>query len=165
MRIKTGAVLGFTLIEMMVFIVVVAVALGALMQVYNQGVSQSVDPIVRVRLLELAQSKLDEVIARKYDNNTPSGGIPACNSSGGATCTAVLGREGSESCATPAGLNDVDDFHGCVDTPYSNYTRTVTVYAAGADLGLAAGNAKRIEVTVALSAGETLTLSSYRANF
>lgn len=165
MPIKPRYSQGFTLIETLVFIVVVSIALGSLMQVYNQSVSQSVDPIVRVRLLELAQSKLDEVVARKYDHNTPSGGIPACNSAGGTTCTAVLGREGSESCATPAGLNDVDDFNGCTDTPYSNYTRTVTVYAAGTDLGLSSGNAKRIEVTVTLAGGETLTLSSYRANF
>lgn len=162
MRIKSA---GFTLIETMVFIVVVSIALGALMQVYSQGVSQSVDPIVRVRLLELAQSKLDEVVARKYDHNTPSGGVPACNSVGGATCTAVLGPEGSESCDVPAGLNDVDDFNGCTDAPYTNYSRTVAIYTAGTDLGLAAGNAKRIEVTVTLSGGESLTLSSYRANF
>lgn len=161
MRIKSA---GFTLIETMVFIVVVSIALGALMQVYSQGVSQSVDPIVRVRLLELAQSKLDEVVARKYDHNSPSGGVPACNSAGGATCTTVLGREGSEICAVPTGLNDVDDFNGCTDSPYTNYSRTVTVFEVGADLGLPAGDAKRIEVTVTLGA-ESLTLSSYRANF
>lgn len=161
MRIKSA---GFTLIETMVFIVVVSIALGALMQVYSQGVSQSVDPIVRVRLLELAQSKLDEVVARKYDHNTPSGGVPACISGIGGTCTTALGIEGAESCDVPTGLNDVDDFNGCTDSPYTNYSRTVTVFEAGADLGLPAGDAKRIEVTVTLGA-ESLTLSSYRANF
>lgn len=164
MPIKLRYSEGFTLIETLVFIVVVSIALGSLMQVYNQSVSQSVDPIVRVRLLELAQSKLDEVVARKYDHNTPSGGIPACVGAG-CTAEADYGPETGELCSMPATLNDVDDFHNCTDTPYPNYSRTVTVFEAGGELSLPAENAKRIEVTVTLAGGEALTLSSYRANF
>ena len=157
---------GFTLIETIVFITVVSIALGTLIKVFNQGVSRSVEPIVKIRLLELAQSKLDEVIARKYDHNTPSGGVPACNSDASAAlCTAAIGREGAETCAMSAEFNDVDDFDGCSDMPYPNYTRTVAISYAGTDLGLATTNAKRLQVTVSLTDGEVLILSSYRANF
>jgi len=68
---------GFTLIELLVFIVVISLSLGALVVVMNQALVRSVDPIVQVRLLELAQSQLDEVQSRKYDENTPTGGLPA----------------------------------------------------------------------------------------
>lgn len=166
---NTRVLRGFTLIELMVFIVVVSIALGALMRVYQQAVSTSVDPIIRVRLLELAQSKLDEVMVRKFDHNTPSGGIPACDSSGGgasANCTLALGREGTESCASTGSLNDVDDFHNCADSPYANYSREVVVSYAGTELGLASNNsAKRIQVTVTLTGVDVISLSAYRANF
>lgn len=155
---------GVTLIELVVFIVVISLALAALMQAYNFSISQSVDPIVRVRILELAQSKLDEVMARKYDHNTPSGGVPACGSVGAPVC-AGLGREGVEDCDTPTGLNDVDDFDACTDTPYPNYSRRVDVSFEGTDLGLANTNAKRIAVTVTAPNGEAVNLTAYRANF
>lgn len=161
---------GATLIELMVFIVVVSIAMGGLWGAFNQGISQSVDPIVRVRILELAQSKLDEVMSRKYDHATPSGGIPTCGSAAGPACIGI-GRESlAETCATPSTLNDVDDFSGCDQdnspNPYAGYTFSIAVTLAGDDLGLADNsNGKRIQVNVAAPNGEQVTLSAYRANF
>ncbi len=149
---------GFTLFELLVFIVVVSLSLGALVPVINQSLVHSVDPIVRIRLLELAQAQIDEVQSRKYDENTPTGGTPACI----AGC-AGIGLEG-ENINVASSLDDVDDFHGYSATPVPGYSVSVAVTLAGADLGLPAADAKRITVT-ATGAGETLTLSSYRANF
>ena len=139
---------GVSLIELIVFIVVVSIALTALLAVYMQSSSNSVDPIIRVRLLEAAQSKLDEIIALKYDEATPSGGIPAC----GSTQTTV-------SCtnAPDANVDDMDDFHSRNDTPFPNYQRQVNVTTEG--------NRKRITVTVSAPDGQTLTLAAYRYNF
>ena len=139
---------GVSLIELIVFIVVVSIALTALIAVYVQSSNNSVDPIIRVRLLEAAQSKLDEIIALKYDEATPSGGIPAC----GSTQTTV-------SCTnTPdANIDDVDDFHNRSDAPFPNYQRQVSVTTEN--------NSKRITVTVSAPDGQTLTLAAYRYNF
>jgi len=166
-RLKAGryrASRGVTLIELIVFLVVISTALAGLLSVYQHSVTNSVDPIVRVRLLELAQSQLDEVIARKYDENTPSGGIPACGSAEtGAPACAGIGLDSGESLSNVATLDDVDDFHNYSDTPYTGYSRTVSVQTSS-DLGASVA-AKRITVTVTSPGGDSMTLSTYRANF
>lgn len=133
---------GVTLIELIVFIVVVSIALLALTNVFNQAAMSNVDPLIRIRALEAAQAKLDEIIALKYDEATPTGGIPACS-----LCT-----------NTPdSNYNDVDDFHGWSDTPYTGYSRSVTVTTNS--------NIKTISVTVNAPSGISLTLAAERANF
>lgn len=140
---------GVSLIELIAFIVIVSIALTALIAVYVQSASNNVDPIIRVRLLEAAQSRLDQIIALKYDESTPSGGIPACGSSS-ATALACTN-------APDANMNDVDDFHNAADQPYANYDRLVTVATDG--------NRKLITVTVTAPNNEAVTLSAYRYNF
>lgn len=138
---------GVSLIELIVFIVVVSIALAALISVYVQSASHNVDPIIQMRLLESAQSRLDEVIALKYDEETPTGGVPACNSTAGAVCTN----------APDGNMNDVDDFNDVTDNPYPNYQRVVTV--------ITANNRKLITVNVTSPDGQTVALSAFRYNF
>jgi MSHA pilin protein MshD len=149
---------GVSLIELIVFIVVVSIALTALLAVYIQSSSNSVDPIIRVRMLEAAQSKLDEIIALKYDEATPSGGIPACDSTTSTvSCTTSLGIDVDEDENDRSDWDDVDDFHNATDTPFPNYQRQVTVTTEA--------SRKRITVTVSAPDGQTLTLAAYRYNF
>lgn len=148
---------GVSLLELVFFIVIVAVASGALFATYNYSLIHNTDPIIQVRALEFAQAKLDEVIALKYDENTPTGGVPACGSIGAGACNN----------APDSNMNDVDDFNNVTDTPYVGYMRTVTVVAAN--------NIKLITVTV--SAPMTIlvrtntpmitsvTLAAFKANF
>ncbi len=148
---------GVTLIELIVFITVISLALGALLGVYRYSVINSVDPLVRVRLLESAQSRLDVVLAQPYDANTPPGGVPACESQ------AAAGRPTPPVCAGEGG---VSSFDGQSDTPYPGYSRTVDVEFAGTELGLTENRwAKRITVTTTAPGGQSLTLSAYRTNF
>ena len=138
---------GVSLIEMIVFIIVVGIASSALFAVYNYSLIHNTDPLIQVRALELAQAKLDEVLALKYDANTPTGGIPACDTPTGVACNN----------SPDANVNDVDDFHGTSDTPYTGYARSVTVVAAN-DL-------KLITVSVVAPKGFTITLAAFKANF
>ncbi len=147
---------GVTLIETMVFIVVISIALVALVKVFNYSLVSSVDPIVKVRALELAQAQLDEVLARKFDENTPTGGVPACDSPTGTACLGIV---------PDADFDDVGDFDGFSDSSYSGYNINVSVSQAGADLGLAANQARLIVVNVSMPGGDSLSLSSYRVNF
>ena len=147
---------GFTLIEVMVFIVVVAIAMGALLAVFNESVVKSVDPAVRIKALEKAQATLDDILARKFDENTPTGGVPACDSLKGLPCSGV----------SPDGdFDDVGDYHGYVDNSDARFPLSVSVTLAGDDLGLASAQAKLISVNVAMPGGSTLTLSAYKVNF
>lgn len=140
---------GVSLVELIVFIVVVSIALLALLGVYQQATIHNVDPIVRVRALESAQSKLDEILALKYDENTPTGSVPACSS----------GAPNSVACnnTTDGDMNDVDDYNGWSDEPYEGYSRTVTVATNN--------NIKVITVSVTTPTGETMLLAAERANF
>ncbi len=142
---------GVSLIEMVVFIMVVGIASSALFATYNYSLMHNTDPLIQVRALELAQSRLDEILALKYDANTPTGGVPACGTPTGVACNNL----------TDSNMNDVDDFHGVNDTPYAGYNRTVTVTTAN--------NLKLITVTVtgpALATGNlTVRLAAYKANF
>lgn len=138
---------GVSLIELIVFIVVVSIALLALVGVYSQATINNADPIIRTRALESAQSLLDEIISLRYDEATPTGGVPACSTAGVSACT-----------NSPDGnMNDVDDYHNFSDTPYPNYVRSVSVTTAD--------NIKLITVSVTTPTNETFLLSAERANF
>jgi MSHA pilin protein MshD len=142
---------GVSLIELIVFLIVVSIASSALMATYSYSVRNSTDPIVQVRALELAQSRLDEVLSLKYDANTPTGGVPACGSS---AITALPCDN-----LPDLDMNDVDDYNNVTDTPYAGYNRTVTVVTAN--------NQKLITVAVSVTAPKpmTFTLAAYKANF
>lgn len=147
---------GFTLMEVIVFIVVVAIAMGALLAVFNHSVVNSVDPAIRVKALEKAQATLDDILARKFDENTPTGGVPACDSSAGVPCNGI----------SPDGdFDDVGDYNGYNNNADARFPISVSVANAGADLGLAANRARLITVSVAMPGGGSLSLSAYKVNF
>ncbi len=157
---------GVTLLETIVFIVVVSIALAAVVRVYTQvstvdvdGSIRSrnlVDPALKTRALELAQAKLDEILSRKFDENTPTGGVPHCNSTGGTACAGI---------AVDSDFDDVGDYNGTTDTTHPNHSITVSVVEAGAELGLSAEHARRITVTVTVPSGSPIQLSAYKVNF
>lgn len=150
---------GVSLLELVVFIVVVSIALGALFSVFNHAMINSVDPMIQVRALECAQAKMDEVIARKFDENTPTGGVPACGS-------AETGAIGCNGIAVDAGYDDIGDYNGqnFVD---GDCDVDVAVIAEGTDLGLAddASLVRLITVTSNMPDGNTVRISAYRTNF
>jgi MSHA pilin protein MshD len=153
---------GFTLIELIAFIVVVGVSVTAIGSVFQYATTHSQDPLINSRLLTMAQSQMDEILSRKFDENTPTGGIPAC---GNNIACAGIGLDGSELLTSIITLDDVDDFHLYQDIPEVGYARQVTVVSAGDDFGLDSQHAKRITVTATSPQGVSISLSSYRFNF
>lgn len=128
----------------------------ALIRVYTQAVVTSVDPVVQIRALEKAQAQMDEILARKFDENTPTGGVPACDSSAGVACAGI---------APDADYDDVGDYNGFVDNSEASYAVSVTVVNAGSELGLVNTRARRVTVTAAMPAGNSVVLSAYKVNF
>lgn len=171
---------GFSLIEMIVVILVLSLALTGVSLMINQAVQQSPAALVQTRAMELAHSYLDEILAKRFDENSRQGGQPRCNStdldfdsSPMPACSATLGPDGSE---TRLSYDDVDDYHGINDDPpvsalgvattnYGSYSVSVTVSYAGTDLGLANNRAKRITVSVTTPLGNSLPVSAYRVNY
>lgn len=159
---------GFTLIELIAFMVIISVGLMGILSVYHNSIVKTVDPMVQLRSLELAQAQLDEVLSRKYDTNTPVGGVPAC-SAATIPCDAFNSSD-------DANCDDIDDFDsgGCtLPSPYSGYSISVSVNLAGSGAGSGADlaglsstdAAKLITVSVLGPSGVQFTLSAYRANF
>jgi MSHA pilin protein MshD len=150
MQIKQA---GVSLIELIVFIVVVSIALLALVGVYQQATIKNVDPLIRVQALEAAQSRLDEILALKYDEATPTGGIPACS---------TPAPDANVCTNTPdSNMDDVDDFQGVVEnnTPHTGFTRSVSITTDTTNM------IKLIQVRVTTPMGETILLAAERANF
>ncbi|MFT6896116.1 MAG: MSHA pilin protein MshD [Paraglaciecola sp.] len=174
---------GFTLIELVIGMVVFAIALSFFSSLILPQITRSVEPIFLVRATELAQSLLNEISGRAFDEQSSRNGSPLrCGESGAEVCTEPdnLGFDSGESRAT---FNDVDDYHGLNETGggilsagggndsnnlYQGYTANVSVVydqnMDGHNDGTV-GNSKLITVTVSTPNDEDLVFATYRSNF
>ena len=57
---------GFTLIELIIFIVVVGVGVAGVLSIFTTAVKSSADPMVRKQTLAIAESLLEEVLLKQY---------------------------------------------------------------------------------------------------
>jgi len=128
---------GFTLIEIVITIVILGAVAGILVPFFD-AITHSPDPVIRERAISLGQAMMDEIMAKRWDENTPMGGGPlnTAESTRGTVAPAVaFGPDGTE---TRSDFDDVDDYNGLneVDnftdqdgTAFSlaGYTRQVTV--------------------------------------
>ena len=136
---------GFTLIELIIFIVVVGVGLAGILTVSNNVVKSSADPMVRKQSMALADSILEEILQKEYAD--PDG---------------VQGNE-----TTRETMDDVDDYNGktkaiFTDWPSALSTYTVSISVTPSTLGSVV--AKKVTVTV--SGGvHVISLSGYRTNY
>jgi len=139
---------GFTLIELILFIVIVGVA--------TTGLFSAINSLFQVRALELAQAQMDEIIGKRYDDKSPNGGFPPCDS-------LEVGAVPCDSSDAKGDLGDIDDYHGFNSVPaaYGGFTMAVTV----SNETLNSRPAKLITVTVDSAASEAVVLSTYRGNF
>lgn len=170
---------GFSLVEMVVVIVVLALGLAGVTLVINRTVLQSPEALVQTRAMEIAQAYLDEIIAKRFDENSGQGGLPRCDSTdtNAQGCGASLGPDNPPE-TSRALYDDVDDYHGLSHSPpralatgsalgnYSGFDVSVEVVLAGTELGYSDNaRAKRVTVTVATARGNRYAVSAYRINF
>ena len=92
---------GFTLIELIIFIVVVSAGLAGILSVMNTVVKSSADPMIRKQTIAIAESLLEEILLKDY--TSPSGGTNV-----GATCAAASGAR--------ANWDNVCDYKGYTST-------------------------------------------------
>lgn len=172
---------GLTLIELILFIVIVGVAVAGSLAVFNTATRASADPLVRKQMLAVAESLLEEAILQPFtfcdpnDANTAVATSPAIGPGGCATISedTALGPEGEVrfgAGATPV-FDNVSDYHGlsmtgtitnALNNPVlSGYDASIAIADAGAAFGVTAGDALRIAVTVTRG-GESVTLTGFR---
>ena len=149
---------GFTLIEMIIAIVVLASAVSGIMFAYVQNVSKSADPMIDQQALIIAQAYLEEILLKPYSD--PDGG-----------------ETGSCEEASRVQYDDVADYDCVNDTAgaldqFGNSLAglgayNVAVSVTATNIGAPAVAARRIDVTVTHDAYSSLnmTLTGYRTAY
>lgn len=147
---------GISLIELIMFIVIVSIALAGIMLVMNQTVGHSADTLVRSQAQAVAESLLEEIEAQ------PVSGVTSCSS------TPVV----STVRAFPYKICDYNNFasSGVFDlsgTPVSGLgDYDVAVSVASSVLGnIPQGSAVQITVEVTPPAGSSVVATGYRAAY
>jgi MSHA pilin protein MshD len=140
---------GVTLVELVISIVVIAIAAGAVLGVLSRSAGSSADPMVLSQAVSIAEAYLEEIMLKAFVD--PDG-------------VAVEAR---------GDFDDVDDYDGLVDggardqfgnaiPGLSNYTVSVTVTASAALTGVPGADAKRVDVRVTYPPTIDFTLSGYK---
>lgn len=169
---------GFTLIETIVGMVVLAISFSVLTTLIHPVAQQSADQLHQVKAAELAQSVLNEIQNKAFDNNSDmAGGRVRCGENA-IPCSTTMGSEGAETRAT---FNDVDDYNGLVYSAgeiensqgiiidlYIGYSMRITVRNDANYDGSFPNDistAKLITVTITTPTDFSMNFSTYRANF
>lgn len=167
---------GFSLVELIVTIVVTAIALTALGVGLLNANRASVDPVISMRAAALGQAYLDEVLSKRFDEHTGLGGVTRCGEAGQPACSTSLGPDSGEDRSS---FDDVDDYHGLDESPpqnalgevenrYDGFRARISIsYAGGefAGFALSAADLKRVTVTVTAPMGTDFVFTAYRGNF
>ena len=169
---------GISLIEMVVGMVVFAIAMVVILSFLLPQARQSLEPMYQIRATELAQSMLNEITAKAFDENSDrAGGFVRCSQGSAASCTSptALGPDSGEGRNQ---FDDVDDYHGLTQLAdsrnnslagiYQGYQLQVSVFYDEDLNGLAdnsIGNAKLIRVDVQTPSNEVISFATYRSNY
>ncbi|PJG58158.1 type IV pilus modification PilV family protein [Aeromonas cavernicola] len=180
---------GFTLIELVVGIVLLAIALTSILGLLINQAPQAVDPVQQVRAAQLAQRLAGEILQKSFDEQSDhNGGRYRCGEQvTGVVIPPCSSRYGPEGEVAPYAYNDVDDVDtagqwvdassltqtaaGIDPAEYRNYQVKITV--SGVDfsdgqLGSCAvpcSVGKRIDLQVRLPDRSVFDFSFYRGNY
>ena len=180
---------GLSLIELLVFIVVVGIAVTGVLQVYSSTSKSSADPVVRKQAMAVAESLLEEVLSKPYtycdpddaQADTATGAF--IGPTGCATTPEMLNSETGETrYSNTAPFDNVNDYNGFnmpanpagpgiigldgVAVPgLAAYSARITVADAGPFNGIPAGETLLVTVTVTGPGNHSITLSGYRTRY
>ena len=167
---------GLTLIELIVFIVVISVGLMGILATYNTVVRGSGDPLARKQALVIAESLLLEIAQQPFTWCDPQDPQLTQARSAADCATSQSGSTPGESRGSAASpFDNVIDYNGYSGPSsdilgafaLSGYTVSVAITqvgGTGAFAGFPADAVLRISVTVT-GHNETITLVSYRTRY
>ena len=99
---------GLTLVEMIIAIIILSIALVGISVSLSSGLGRSGNTIEEARAVALAQSYLDEIFGKRFDDASNPRGIPPCRTN--CTDEVDFGVEAPED--ERIEFDDVDDYHG-----------------------------------------------------
>lgn len=181
---------GFTLIELIVGIVIFAVAMVSVISFLQPQVAKGIDPIWQARAASLVQSLSSEITAKAFDeNSTLAGGAQRCNENdinGSFVSCSAVGALGPDAGETRALYDDVDDYNGFDfsganilsslglttningNNIYSGFSAQVNVFYDGNLDGVAdtvVADRKLVVITITTPGGEQIVASAVKGNF
>ncbi|MBA3997433.1 MAG: hypothetical protein C0466_09720 [Candidatus Accumulibacter sp.] len=182
-----------TLVELVLFMVIVGVGVAGLVSVTGSLVRSSPDPMLRKQMLAIAESLLNEVLqqpftwcdpddAKAADPTTKStadctGGAAASQDKGGGALTsptpeAAGDRKNFDNVADYGGFSQANIGDAAGNNAMTGYTASVAIERAGNAFGLtdAAGSpddaaALKVTVTVQRAGLDDLQLTGYRFRY
>lgn len=176
---------GLSLIEVVIFIVVLGIGIAGLAVLYNQLTLASVDPLVRKQAVAIASSLMEEIQLRPFTFCDPDDPLvftetsPLGCSSPAQRESGAIGPEAGESRYADPRFDNVSDYHGfnmagsiqditnATINGLTGYSADVQIIAAGGDFPAAvpADEALRITVTVTGPANTQVVLQGYRLRY
>ncbi|BBI98648.1 hypothetical protein FGKAn22_03410 [Ferrigenium kumadai] len=151
---------GVSLIELIMYIVIVSVALAGILLVMNTVTRGSADPLVRKQALAAAYSLLEEI--ELQDFISASGATAAVTQANRASAYHIVTDYNN---FATSGIFPVDDALSA-SAVLPNYSVSVSaVPEAAAWNGIPAASAVRVSVTVIAPNGEAVTATGYRTAY
>ena len=173
---------GISLIELVMFIVIVGLALAGVLLVMSTVTKSSADPLVRKQALAAAESLLEEIELQAFTYCLPTDPLASTATSASGCTGGVAGSEDTlpattrvASAPNPRDANNVSDYTNFSMSPIADiagstvpnlagYSASVKIVQAGATFSLPAADVLQIDVRV--QSGPTdLTLTGYRFRY
>ncbi len=154
---------GISLIELIIFIVIISIALTGILLVMNQVTRHSADPLIRKQAIAAAESLLEEI--ELQDFSMPSGVVATSGTVDASNRTAgyhIISDYHNGDFTDGSGNGGIASING--STILANYSASVNVQSPlPADWnGVLAASAALITVTVTDPQGTPISISGYR---
>jgi MSHA pilin protein MshD len=177
--------LGVSLIELIMFIVIISIALTGVLLMMNQITGQSADTLVRKQALAIAESLLEEVELMPFTYCDPDDASAVTAASvAGCTTSEAIGTEAGETRYITPKFDNVNDYHnffmnsgtgGIKDISNAlvaglgSYAASVVVAAPAAGLGGIPAVSGVLQITVTVTGpgpdNTPIVLDGYRARY
>ena len=135
---------GFTLIEVIIFIVVVGAGLAGILAVSTNAVKGSAEPMVRKQATALADSILEEILQKEYEDPDGTGGE-----------------------TTRTTMDDVVDYNGATKALFTDWPASLGSYNVAITvtlMTLGSRPAQRVVVTVS-GGNNAIAMTGYRTQY
>lgn len=153
MNTRAGPQRGVTLVELVISIVIVAVAASAVLGLLAKTTGASADPMVRHQAAAIAEAYLEEILLKP-----------------------IMDPDGVDGEVNRAEFDDLDDYDGLTDigahdqfgmplASLDDYDIAVSVSPSSALPAVPAADALRVDVTVVRAPDINFTVSGYRTRF
>lgn len=172
---------GLTLIELVVFIVVISIGLAGILAALNMTTRNSVNPMIFKQQVAIAESLLEEIESKPFtycDPDDPNV-TTATGTSGCTTAQGLSPTSGESRYSQTAPFDNVGDYNGfsmsgirsptdssTVLSGLGNYSASVAITQVGTTMGLSDNTAAlRIDVTVTAPTQNSITLTGFRYRY